>query len=161
MTSFAEALEKYGVEDTEATLSHYGVPGMKWGKRKNRAPAAETPVQVKTVPGKRVEAKGGHGQPAHPDAIERAAARQKARASTVDALSTPELKRLVERMNLEANYAKLAVEQPTRLAKGRKFALKLLSDEGQQLLRGKQGPVVSTVTNLVDAGYTGKHRKKK
>lgn len=148
------------LEDLEDTLMHYGVPGMKWGKRKNRAPAGPTDVEVKTVPGKRVQARGGAGQPAHPDAIERAAARQKARASTVDALSTQELKRLVERMNLEANYAKLAVEQPTRLAKGKKFALKLLSDEGQQLLRGKRGPVVGTVANILDSGYSGKHRKK-
>jgi hypothetical protein len=157
MTSFAEALEKYGVD--ENSLSHYGVPGMRWGKRKNK-PTVETPVEVKTTPGKRVQARGGTGQPPHPDAIATAAARQKARSSTTDALSTPELKKLVERMNLEANYNKLAVEAPTRLDKGKKFALKLLSDEGQQLLRGKQGPVVSTITNVLDTGHKGRHRKK-
>lgn len=159
MTTFAEAA---AIAPDEESLAHYGVPGMKWGKRKRRdsAPAAPTPVEVKTTPGKRVQARGGSGQPAHPDAIERAANRQKARASTVDALSTAELKKLVERMNLEANYAKLAVEEPTKLAKGKKFALKLISDEGQALIRGKQGPVVGTVMNLRNAGYKGKHGKK-
>lgn len=160
MTKFAEAMAQMGI-DSDTELLHYGVPGMKWGKRKNRAPAAPTSVEVKTTPGRRVEARGGQGQPAHPDAIERAASRQKARASTVDSLSTPELKRLVERMNLEANYAKLAVEQPTRLAMGKKFAVKLISDEGMQLLRGKQGPVVGTVMNIRNGKYVGKHGGKK
>lgn len=158
MTTFAEAASQYPVD--EDALAHYGVPGMRWGKRKNRSTGTYD-VEVKTTPGKRVEARGGHGHAPHPDAIERAANRQKARASTVDALSTPELKRLVERMNLEANYAKLAVEQPTRINKGKKFILKLISDEGQQLLKGKQGPVVGTITNLRNGGYVGKHGKKK
>lgn len=160
MTTFAEAVAQHGEYD-EDELAHYGVPGMKWGKRKRRDTVSKTTdVEVKVAPGKRVEARGGAGQPPHPDAIERAAARQKARASTTDALSTPELKRLVERMNLEANYNKLAVEEPTRLSKGKKFALKLISDEGQALLRGKQGPVVGTVMNIRSSGYKGKHAKK-
>jgi hypothetical protein len=159
MTTFAEAMASHPVD--EEALAHYGIPGMKWGKRKRRD-SVSTPseVEVKVTPGKRVQARGGAGQGPHPDAIERAANRQKARASTVDALSTPELKKLVERMNLEANYAKLAVEEPSRLTKGKKFALKLISDEGQQLLRGKQGPVVGTVMNIRNGQYKGKHGKK-
>lgn len=164
MTTFAEASV---LAPDEESLAHYGVPGMKWGKRKRRdSVSAPTPVEVKTTPGKRVVARGGAGQGPHPDAVERAANRQKARASTVDALSTPELKKLVERMNLEANYAKLAVEEPTRMAKGKKFALKLISDEGMALIRGKKGPIVGIATNIhagrkgIDPSYAGKHRVK-
>jgi hypothetical protein len=145
---------------SSAELTHYGVPGMRWGKRKARGATVAGPVEVKVEPGKRVQARGGAGQMPHEDAIKRAAARQKARQSTVDSLSTPELKALVERMNLEAQYSKLAVEAPTRLAKGKKFALKVISDEGMQLLRGKQGPIVGTVMGVRNGQYKGKHAKK-
>lgn len=94
--------EQLSVLDT--VLSHYGVKGMKWGRRKDRSPVD---IQTSAEPGKRVQAKGGENQPASEDARRAAAAKQKAKASTTDALSNKELQELVTRMNLEQQYSRL------------------------------------------------------
>lgn len=166
---FDDMLAHYGLseEDFDQILVHYGIKGMRWGVRKKRDKAVvETPVEVRARPGRRVEARGGSGQPAHEDAISTAASKQKARQSTVDALSTPELKKLVERMNLEAQYAKLAATQPTRIDAGKKFISGMAKDEVTSILRGKKGPVYGTIDAIIqgrkgiDPSYKGKHRSK-
>jgi hypothetical protein len=106
---------------TTATISHYGVLGMKWGRRKGAQA-----VTVKATPGRRVRAKGGKRQEASEDAITTAVSRQKARKSTTDALSNKELQALVTRMNLEQQYSKLS-GQSAKVAAGKQIVQVLLS----------------------------------
>lgn len=104
-------------------LAHYGVKGMKWGVRKNDG----NPVDVITrqSPGKRVKATGGENLPASDDAIRTATSRQKAKASTPDALSTKELQDLVNRMELEQKYYKMTVV-PGRAKKVQTFVKEIV-----------------------------------
>jgi hypothetical protein len=99
------------VESIVAELVHYGVKGMKWGVRRS-APAAG--VTVTERPGRKVKTGGGTGQRPSEDAVRAAVARQKARKSTTDALSNRELQDLVNRMNLEQQYSRLAPKTPTQ-----------------------------------------------
>jgi len=110
----------------ETVLQHYGVKGMKWGKRKSVA----TSVTTTATPGKRVKATGGTLQPASEDAIKTAATKQRAKKSTTDSLSTKELQELVTRMNLEQQYERLA--GPSNPAK--KFIVDTLTNVGKQQL---------------------------
>lgn len=109
-------------------LAHYGVLGMRWGKRKSDGTSA-VEVSTQAVPGKKVTAKGGQNQPAAPDAVRVATYKQKAKASTTDALQTKELQELVNRMNLEQQYSRLTQEKGffDRLDNDKKKVDKLMS----------------------------------
>lgn len=108
----AHAHTEYGEAFADQLLSgdliHYGVPGMQWGKRKDR-PA--TGVNLKTPAGRKVTATGGKFEKASEDAKKAAERKQIAKKSSTDALSNTELKQLVERMQLEANYSRLVQQQ--------------------------------------------------
>jgi hypothetical protein len=123
---FGDVLEQ--ADPTEKFLEHFGVKGMKWGRRTSNIPAGETRAAQKK-PGRRVTAEGGRGVRAHEDAIRSATQRQIAKKSTVDALSTKELQELVNRMNLEQQYSKLAAGT---VSPGRKFVNDLLINTAKQ-----------------------------
>lgn len=108
--------------DETGELKHYGVKGMKWGKRKHET----RDVTVSERPGRKVKAKGGTGQSASDDAKRIATVKQKAKASTTDALSNKELQDLVTRMNLEQQYARL---NPKKQSKGKAFVQKLFTNQ--------------------------------
>lgn len=111
-------------------LEHFGVKGMRWGVR--RKPGADGKVTDVVVtqkkPGTRVSAEGGHNQPAHVDAIAAATARQKARASTLDALSNHEMQTMIKRMQLEQQYSQLMAQKASKskMQKGQKVIKELL-----------------------------------
>lgn len=99
-----------GAEFADGFLEHFGVRGMKWGHRKDKGTSAvsgieDTSIKVKTSPGK-IEVSGGRGRMPHDDAVQAAAYRQIVKASSTHALSNKELQALVNRINLEQNYAK-------------------------------------------------------
>lgn len=101
------SIEEVAMNDkTETLLAHYGIKGMRWGRRKSEGSSA-VEVSTTATPGKKVTAKGGQNSPPSSDAIRVAAAKQKAKTSTTDALSTKELQELVNRMNLEQQYSRL------------------------------------------------------
>lgn len=121
-------------------LFHYGVKGMRWGvtnnadgtvtvnqtKVKKSLRKTDQPVTVtQRKAGTYVKAKGGQRQTASADAIKTQAARQKAKRSTTDALSTKQLKDTIERMRLEQEFAKLD-KKVTR--KGQGFVSRLFRD---------------------------------
>lgn len=100
------ALEEASMaEQVETWLSHYGIKGQKWGVRRDRSGTVE--VSTTATPGKKVAAKGGQNSSPSSDAIRVAAAKQKAKTSTTDSLSTKELQELVNRLNLEQQYSRL------------------------------------------------------
>lgn len=118
-------------ETLDDVLAHYGIKGMKWGVHRTDAQiAAARKVALKETPGKKVRASGGKGLPASVDAKRAAKMRQKAKASTTDALSTDDLKELVNRMNLEQQYARLAPKTPSQ--KAAKFVSEMISGVGKQ-----------------------------
>lgn len=139
-------------ESIDDVLAHFGVKGMKWGQRRSRAEriaarSAPSEVTVKASPARRgaqeikvrnkagrgASAIGGKRNLASEDAIVAKVGRAKARASSTDALSNKELKTVVERMNLEQQYAKLEKNRPAK-QKGSEFVAKIMQDQGPQLL---------------------------
>lgn len=113
-------------------LEHYGIPGMKWGRRRSQeqlAEAREVTVTVKDGKGV-VKTSGGKERPASGDAITAKSHRQVAKASTTDALSNKELQELVTRMNLEQQYARLAgPQQRGMVGRGAAFLSRHLADD--------------------------------
>lgn len=115
------SMSERGASAADQVLKHYGKKGMRWGvttvdKASKPTLTREKDMRVMNTkdvtvtqrkPGKYVKTKGGQRQKATDDAVKAAAARQKAKKSTTDALTNDELKAAVERMNLEKNYAKL------------------------------------------------------
>ncbi len=114
-------------EVVENVLEHHGVLGMKWGRRSGssgvqsikdvRARSRSSKVTVSDK-ARKVKTSGGRGHPAHPEAIGKATTGQILSKSGAKALSNSQLKAYNERMNLEANARRLAVND---MSMGRKF----------------------------------------
>lgn len=106
-------------------LSHYGTKGMKWGVRKRFSVSTEpSDVSVATKqPGNKLIVKGGKNQPPSEDAINAAVSKQRAQKSGTQALTNAELQALVNRLNLEQQYSRLA---PNPGSAGKQFADQLL-----------------------------------
>lgn len=114
-------------DSVDSVLEHFGIKGMRWGRRKAEYDVADGETLVtQRKPGTKVSAVGGKNVPAHADAIKAASSRQKAKASTTDALSTQELQELVSRMNLEQQYSRL---NAANVSPGRKFVKDLLNNK--------------------------------
>lgn len=90
-------------------LAHYGIKGMRWGRRKSRVEA--TPVEPRSRP-----------RPSE-DAVKAHEYKTRARSGGVDALSTKELQALVDRQNLELRYDRM---NPAPLSAGQKFMTETL-----------------------------------
>lgn len=107
--------------DAVDEILHYGVKGMKWGKRKTR-----------------------QTEPNHPDSqhvtdIHSRIKQQK----TLRPISNKELQDAITRMNLEQQYSRLSGgNERTRVQKGKSLVVKILSDSGKQV-------VTQTVTSQV------------
>lgn len=113
---------------TDEFIAHFGVKGMKWGVRRDRPDNVE--VSITERPGrKKLKTSGGDGRSASDDAKTAAVSRQIARRNSTDALSTKELQELVNRMNLEQQYSRLAAGT---VSPGRKFVADLLLNVGKQ-----------------------------
>lgn len=101
------------IAKVEAHLEHVGVKGMKWGirKREKAEPIPDGEYRVTAKPGQKVQVEGGRGLTPHEDAVRVAAAREAAKNSTTDSLSTKQLQELVTRTQLEQQYSKLTTPQ--------------------------------------------------
>lgn len=135
------------MSDVSDFLAHFGIKGMHWGVRRNNI-GTPSEVTVSHTPGRKVTAKGGEFQPAHEDAKRAAAARQTAKASTTDALSNDELKKLVERMNLEQQYSNLTTKKKSTVSEGHKKVKEIL-DMSATANRAMNDPFVKTLITQV------------
>jgi 2'-5' RNA ligase len=109
--------------DAVDEILHYGVKGMKWGKRKKRQtdPDSEDTVRVTNL---KVGVKT---------------------QKTTRHLSNTELEDAIKRMRLEQEFSKLSGGlEKTRVQKGRALIAKLLSDQGKQTANQALGNVSRT-----------------
>lgn len=107
------------------TLKHHGVKGMRWGVRRGKGtPTAATVTQK----GKKLKAKGGANQPAHPEAVAAKKLGQIQKKSGVHALSNQELEAYNRRLNLEASAKRLNY---TQKSSAKRFVATLLGNTGK------------------------------
>lgn len=92
-------------DNPDEFLEHFGVKGMKWGKRKATVEVNKTEVDAGPTT-------------ASNDALTSAGYKARVAAGGVDALSTKELQTLVTRQNLEQQYERL---NPAPISAGQKF----------------------------------------
>lgn len=120
-------------------IKHYGVLGMKWGRRKDKGNSA-----VSSKPKAEMSE----------DAKSAKAAGEKAKSSGVSSLSNKELQSLNERLNLEANYSRLttsgtkektAADRGEQIYKGMKKAV----DIGNDIYRTYNSPVVKMLRDEI------------
>lgn len=103
--------------DANDFLEHYGIKGMKWGKRKASAEVEKATV---TVNNKEIDA---GPTKASMDAVTVGGYKSRVAAGGIDALSTKELQQLVNRQNLEQQYERL---NPAPISAGQKFMTETL-----------------------------------
>lgn len=150
-------------ETLDATLTHYGVRGMKWGKRMRRGPTVEVPsgpqpVTVKQNRKGNLETTGGRGHNPSEDAVKAVGLRQKAYASGAHSLSNQELQTLVTRMNLESNYQKALTAG--NVPKQKNLLEKFIEGEKNTLIGGKKPKTVKLVEAIIAASSAGKYAAK-
>lgn len=95
------------VETVDEFLAHYGVPGMKWGKRKASSSSSETST---------------------PSSDHKKVAQL--RTKRPSEMSNEELRTLTNRMNLEQNYARL---NPSKVSKGKKYLAAAVGTAGMAI----------------------------
>lgn len=137
---------------TDDFLRHYGIPGMKWGRRRSR-PSYEKSTRVA----------GGSSAPrASEDAKKTGSFQARAKAGGTAALSTKELQELVTRQNLEQQYARL---NPAPISAGQKIMGSLLPVIGTaytaQLALRKDHPGFQTAETPVSTALALPRSKKK
>lgn len=94
-----------------------GIKGMKWGVRKSEVTSRANFVK----------------RPRSEDAKSSGSKKTQVKRHGTDALSNDQLKSLVNRMNLEQQYAKLA-QKPSPARSGRKYVADILKDVGTAVL---------------------------
>lgn len=96
----------------ESFLKHYGVKGMKWGVRKDRASGVGDSVKKKAAKGAVEVAKTyNKARPKSTDAAEAIRIRRQRHTKGINSLSNQELQALVQRMNLEQQLSTLTKQK--------------------------------------------------
>lgn len=174
MTSFDMVLDDKNTlaqsdDPADNFLSHYGVKGMKWGVRRStsdRAAAAETKKAKKAerVEANKVARKEAWKKPVDEDAQVSGASRKRTEQHGTDALSNKELQALVQRMNLEQQYANLQSSGKAKSARqaGQDYVSDILKETGRELaseaLKWAAREAVKTAFNKKSGGQSSPNR---
>lgn len=110
------------MSEVDDFIEHFGVKGMKWGRRKAEKATVTT---SSSSPKPRMSE----------DARTASNAKNKMAKSGIDALSNKELQGLVNRMNLEQQYSRLTTEQPAKVHAGKKFAQDLVANTAKNAVQ--------------------------
>jgi hypothetical protein len=105
-------------EIVKNVLAHHGVKGQKWGVRRKRTSSVTVADK-----GKKIKTSGGHGRPAHADAVSARTSGQIAKKSGHKALSNAELRAFNERLNLEQQAKRLSFQDQSA---GKRFVMTLI-----------------------------------
>lgn len=162
-------MENDSVDDV---LAHYGVPGMRWGRRKvetltgrGKAEILKKPTEVEVkVPGpnKKIVTSGGQNHlPVH-DATKTAATIQLAKASGVRAVETKDLNEAVKRIKAEQAFVQAITPKPSGWQAAKEFVKGVIVDQGKaevrSLAQGSRGPAMKYLDTSL-ATKKAKHRK--
>jgi hypothetical protein len=149
--------------DSDDFFAHYGVKGMKWGVRKNEArllPGASTSMKVGRAAGNAVarrRKKSSSSEPASEDFSRATDLHSRAKSHGTRVLTNAEMRKVIERMNLEKQYSELNVGEgragsSKARKEGTKFVTGVLKNVGQQvaaeILKGH------AMARAVDLGLT-------
>lgn len=153
---------KHTEEDVDDFLEHYGVKGMRWGRRNAAQNSDPLEVTYQAQPGRRVKTQGGQNQPASEDAIRVAKLKQQAKASSTDSLSNDQMREVLNRMNMEQQYANLSSQEAIRNQSPAKKFIKALLGDAESLADQQAKNVVNYKirTELQDANLLPKDKKK-
>jgi hypothetical protein len=119
--------------DVDDVLAHFGVKGMRWGVSKNdTTKVGRSTITSKNTKIKEVNLANQVKKQTAPskDASSAAISKKKISEKSLDALSNDELKRLVNRMNLEKQYKDL---KNGDLTSGQKFVKELIERNKKDL----------------------------
>lgn len=122
-------------------IIHYGIKGMKWGRRKDKGSSSADAVK-------------STDDNSSDDAKAAAAAKTKAKTTGLSSLSNKELQTLNERMNLEANYTRLTSQgTPEKSAVDKGLAvyngLKKTADIANEVYRTYNSPAVKMIRESI------------
>lgn len=114
-----ELLAQNGIKSDES-LMHYGIPGMRWGKRKGSSSSSSSTSASKPV------------------------------ARKLSEIPDDELKTMIGRLKLEKEFLTLTAPPPKQVSKGRKIVTDLLLDVGKTnaknyLTTGNKPPIVEQI----------------
>lgn len=128
-------------EDLE--LFHYGIKGMKWGVRRKEGPDGTVSSNLRAAKRQakkeaKAAARGGDEKwkrPVSSDAREAKNSRTRVKRHGSDALDNKELKKLVNRMNLEQQYSNLVENQKasSRRRGGQRYLADILKESGKEV----------------------------
>lgn len=114
------------MDPADQYLAHYGIPGMKWGKHKRR-PVAVSPSKARSRQNGS-NPRAAKLTPFSKDAKNAQTFQRVARTQGTQALSNAQLQALVNRQNLERQYASL---NPPAVSAGQKIMKQLLPVAGK------------------------------
>jgi hypothetical protein len=108
------------------TLMHYGVRGMKWGVIRNKIQKSVTRKPGAHLEKERLAATTDGGEKTKVTVATATSKRPLMQRST-ESLSTPELRELINRMELEKRYLDL-MKEPTKQSAGKEFVKTVIKD---------------------------------
>lgn len=122
------------IENDGDSLAHYGVPGMRWGIRKDRGRAG-----VPRTPSKKT---GGPAKkpPSRKPGSSGSGSGKTDTAKPAERVSDEQLRKMVNRLQMERQYKELTATTPSA---GKKFVNEVLTNSGKQV-----------ATTFVTAGST-------
>ena len=129
--------------EVEEFLEHYGVRGQKWGVRNSSRSSG----------GSKNSGDSGGNSKSSADSGSSGGPGSKSAKSKTAHLSNDDLKKVVERMRLDQQYAELS--NPKKQG-GKKYVSNMLKDSGNKLA----GAIVATVATIVVARALGQYSAK-